>query len=76
MKKENGPHCTLDTSQELEHSNNIPVVVLTLHIGNNIVGRPVGFQYSQFDDVGPGLEEVESDLQYLGLSMFSAGGAD
>ena len=53
---------TLDTSQLLEHSNNIPVMVLTLHIGNNIVGRPIGLQYSQFDDVGPSLEEMESDL--------------
>ena len=54
-------------SQLLEHSDDIPVVVLTLHIGNNIVGRSIGFQYSQFDDVGPGLEEMESDLQYPGV---------
>ena len=66
---ENKYSYTLDTSQELEHSNNIPVVVLTLHIGNYIVGRSIGFQYSQFDDVGPGLEEMESDLQYPGLRL-------
>ena len=58
--------------QLLEHSDDIPVVVLTLHIGNNIVGRSIGFQYSQLDDIGPGLEEMESDLQYLWLK-FSPG---
>ena len=56
------------TSQLLEDSNDIPVVVLPLHIGNNIVGRSIGLQYAQLDDVGPGLEEMESHLQYLWLS--------
>ena len=56
------------TLKLLEDSNDIPVVVLTLHIGNNIVGRSVGLQYAQLDDVGPGLEEMESHLQYLWLS--------
>ena len=43
-------------------------MVLTLHIGNNIVGRSVGLQYAQLDDVGPSLEQMESNLQYLWLS--------
>ena len=45
-----------------KHPDNVPVVVLALHVGDDVVGAAGGLHDAQLDDVGPRLEQVDGHL--------------
>ena len=45
-----------------EHPDNVPVVVLSLHVGDDVVGAAGGLHDAELDDVGPRLEQVDGHL--------------
>ena len=45
-----------------EHPYNVPVVVLALHVGDDVVRAAGGLHDAELDDVGPRLEQVDGNL--------------